>query len=85
MSCGKPIIGSRVGGIPGLVHEGENGLLFESEDVEGLAQCLEKMLSDQELREHMGRKSRELVESKFSSKKYGEYFRNMILEVFGDD
>ncbi len=85
MSCGKPIIGSRVGGIPGLVHEGENGLLFESEDVDGLAQCLEKVLSDKEVRERMGRKSRELVESKFSSKKYGEYFRNMILEVLGDD
>ncbi len=34
MACSVPTIATRVGGVPELVHDGENGLLFEVGDIE---------------------------------------------------
>lgn len=49
MSCGMPIVAPRVGGIPDVVIEGKNGLLFEVGNEEQLVTCLEKIHSDKKL------------------------------------
>ena len=59
MACGKPVIASRVGGIPFVVEDGKNGLLFESENVEELAEKVILLLRDEELRTKMGEAGRE--------------------------
>ena len=51
---GRAVIGSRVGGIPDLVRDGENGLLVEPEDPEALAEALLRVLSDRELAARLG-------------------------------
>jgi glycosyltransferase involved in cell wall biosynthesis len=43
---GRPVIGTTVGGIPDLIHDGENGLLVEPEDPQALADALVQVLSD---------------------------------------
>lgn len=83
MAAGKPVIGSRVGGIPDVIDDGGNGFLFESENVDDLADKIRKLLENEELRERMGRRSLELVEQKFSSKKYVENFVRMIEKCHG--
>jgi glycosyltransferase involved in cell wall biosynthesis len=52
MSAGKPVIGSRIGGIPELINEGENGFLFEAKNKNDLKKVLKKaaQLSDDEYR-----------------------------------
>lgn len=50
LSAQVPIIASGVGGIPEIVHNGENGLLCKSGDVEGFATAIEKLATDQQLR-----------------------------------
>lgn len=60
-----PVIGTRVGGIPEIVHEGENGYLFEKENVEGLADRIEILVNNREVREMMGRKSK-VISSRFT-------------------
>ena len=55
MSQGVPVVASRVGGIPELVEDGRNGLLFEAGDEAGLTACLEKLLKDRTLCEKLGR------------------------------
>lgn len=40
LGCGKPFIGTRVGGIPEMISSDEYGLLCEPEDVQGLFRCL---------------------------------------------
>ena len=52
---GRPVIGSRVGGIPDLVEDGANGLLVEPGDTEALAGALRRVLTDRDLAERLGR------------------------------
>ena len=59
MACGKPVVASNVGGIPFFVEEGKAGLLFESGNVEDLADKIMTILKNEELREKMGEAGRE--------------------------
>ncbi|WP_158253190.1 glycosyltransferase family 4 protein [Marinobacter maroccanus] len=54
MAAGKPRIGSSVGGIPTVIEDGIDGLLFESENVEDLARKLRMVLDDADLRDRLG-------------------------------
>ena len=56
---GRAVIGARVGGIPDAVREGENGLLVEPQDVEGIADALVRVLSDRALAERLGAQASE--------------------------
>ena len=53
MASGTPIIASKVGGIPEVISDGVNGLLFEPEKSEQLRACLEKLLGDRNLRQRL--------------------------------
>lgn len=50
---GKPVIGSRRGGIPEMIRDGENGLLFEPDAPGELAARLAQVARDASLREHL--------------------------------
>ena len=51
---GRPLVASRVGGIPDLVEDGVNGLLVEPGDPEALAAALVRLLTDRALAERLG-------------------------------
>ncbi len=51
---GRGVVGGRAGGILDLVRDGEEGLLVDPEDVDGLAAALERVLTDRELAERLG-------------------------------
>jgi len=67
MAMEKPVVASRVGGIPDLVQHGINGLLVTPGDVEGLAEALMKALNDKGLAEKMGKAGRKMISEKFSA------------------
>ena len=50
---GRPVVASRVGGIPDLVEDDVNGLLVEPGDTDGLADALVRVLTDRELAERL--------------------------------
>lgn len=50
MCLGLPVISTKVSGATDLIRDGENGLLVECDDVQDLANAMEKMLSDDTLR-----------------------------------
>ena len=54
MSAGLPIVASRVGGIPDLVKDGENGLLVPPADAGALERAISDLLSDKAKRKRMG-------------------------------
>lgn len=61
MGCGLPIIASDVGGNNEIVKEGENGFLIKENDVELIAQQIAELVNNKELRQRMGKKSREMA------------------------
>lgn len=46
MACGLPAVSTNLVGIPDLIRPDETGLIAEPEDVDGLADCLERLIQD---------------------------------------
>lgn len=65
--CG--IVATNVGGIPQMVEQEQTGLLIEPKDPEGLKSALEKLLSDPEVCERLGKNARAKVQKEFSIEK----------------
>lgn len=65
MALGIPVIAPNVAGIPDLIQDGRNGLLFPPTDWDALQGCLGRLMSDPELRERLGSAGRFEVESRF--------------------
>jgi glycosyltransferase involved in cell wall biosynthesis len=60
---GLPVIGTRTGGIPDAIRDGETGFLVEPDDVEGLANALQRLLTDPHLARQMGLANRQWAET----------------------
>jgi len=58
MAHGRPLVASRVGGLPELVDDGETGLLFSRGDADDLAAKMRLLLTDHALATRMGRAGR---------------------------
>lgn len=71
MAHGKPIIASRIGGIPEMVREGTTGLLFDPGNASQLAEKVRDLLLDRSRREAFGRNARRIVEDEYSLEDHG--------------
>jgi glycosyltransferase involved in cell wall biosynthesis len=65
MAAARPVVSTRLAGIPEMVRDGESGLLVAPGDVVALADALESLLRDPQLRERFGAAGRRVVEDKF--------------------
>jgi glycosyltransferase involved in cell wall biosynthesis len=66
LAAGRPVVATSVGGVPDVVRDGEDGLLVDLGDVDGLAERLARLAADAELRERMGAAGRERVLSRYA-------------------
>jgi type III pantothenate kinase len=57
-ACGRPLVGSAVGGLLDTVADGETGRLVPARDVPALAAAVRELLADRERAEQMGRTAR---------------------------
>jgi len=78
MAYGKPIIGSRIGGIPEQIEDGKTGFLFEMGNVEELAEKMIILTEDEGLRKKMGKAAREKLEKEYSLDSHC----NMLMEIY---
>ncbi|GCE48731.1 glycosyltransferase involved in cell wall biosynthesis [Thermosporothrix hazakensis] len=65
-ACGRPVIGSAVGGITFTIADGETGLLVPPRDPAALAERLYQLFKDRALCERMGEAARQRVEREFT-------------------
>jgi glycosyltransferase involved in cell wall biosynthesis len=66
LAAGRPVVATRVGGVPDVVREGEDGFLVEAGDVDALAERLAQLAADPELRERLGAAGRARVIPRYS-------------------
>jgi glycosyltransferase involved in cell wall biosynthesis len=65
-AAAKPIVASRMGGLPSIVSEGETGLLFTAGNATEIAEKVRYMFAHPYEADRMGRRAREIVETKYS-------------------
>jgi glycosyltransferase involved in cell wall biosynthesis len=69
-SIGRPVIGTKVGGIPELIIDGKTGFLFDSGNKEQLMECITKFLRNSDLIIEYGRNARQHIETNFDNKTF---------------
>ncbi|ULT56208.1 glycosyltransferase family 4 protein [Neobacillus drentensis] len=66
MGYGLPIVSTNVGGIPKIVHNGENGYVCEPGDIQAFSNAIIKILMNEEIRKKYGESSVEIVKQGYS-------------------
>ena len=84
MACRKCVIASRVGGIPEIIKDGENGILVPPGDCERLEQSILTMMRNKELRMRLAESGYETAKDRFAIQKVVEKTENLYMELILD-
>lgn len=80
-ACGTPVIVSNVGGLMESTKPNETSLVVEKKSVEDLAEKLNILVRDKDLRIKMGKAARKFVEDSYSLEKNFEYINKIYLHM----
>lgn len=80
-ACGTPVIVSNVGGLMESTKPNETSLVVEKKSVEDLAEKLNILVRDKDLRIKMGKAARKFVEDNYSLEKNFEYINKIYLHM----
>ena len=76
LEIGKPVIGSRIGGIPELIEDGKNGFLYKSDSVSELKEKMQELFVNDEKVIDFSNNSRKLYEKNYSP---NAYYNNLMI------
>lgn len=85
MAMGKPVIGSRMGGIPEQVEDGINGYLCEAGNAKEFTTAMNKLMADPALRRKMGEASRKKAETKYNLETHNRELMNIYEQLLKDE
>lgn len=80
-ACGRPVVGSDIGGIPDFIRRGHNGELVPPGDFQALAQQLASLLQAPERMDVMGARGRQLVETEHTWGAVGRRTERVLEDV----
>ncbi|MGC9184620.1 MAG: glycosyltransferase [Thiomonas sp.] len=83
MASSKAVLCTRVGGIPDVVIDGDNGLLVDAGDVPHFAQQLDRLLQDATLRQRLGQRARETVIARFDVSRTAAAYNQLHSQALG--
>jgi glycosyltransferase involved in cell wall biosynthesis len=81
MAAGKPLVATRVGGLPEVVRDGENGLLVDERDAHALASAIRALAGDPDVRRRMGEAGRKLVRESLNWSAVGARYASVLEET----
>lgn len=81
MAVGKPVVASRAGGLTEIVQDGVTGLTFTLRDAEALAIALEKLLTNDLMRNEMGKASKLRFNAEFTVDKMTDRFAEAFMKT----
>lgn len=85
MSCGTPVVGFNVGGIPDMIHPGQTGLLAQTGNIEDLAEKIMWMIQNPAERIRMGTKARDFSIENFSTETQGNKYLDLYHTVLAQN
>ena len=77
----KPCVGSDTGGIPEVIQDGVNGFLVPKADSKALADKMRILVENPELRNEMGKRGKQIAESKFDIKTMTRKIENLYRDL----
>jgi glycosyltransferase involved in cell wall biosynthesis len=83
-AAGRPVVASRVGGVPQIVAQGRTGLLFESGDEAALTEALSFLLANPADARRIGAAGRDYVRSQFDLRVMADAYEQHYRELLRD-
>jgi len=84
LSLARPVVATRVGGVPELIKDGVNGLLVEPRSPSALSSAITLLLKDRTLARCLGSKGREVVRNQFTVERMAKEVEQVFLELERD-
>ncbi len=82
LAAGVPVVASRVGGLPTLINDGDNGYLIEPGDYEAFAKSIVELKNDDEMRSRISASAKkyahEVLDQKYMHQKWEKMVEEMI-------
>lgn len=79
-ACGKPVVATRVGGLPDVIEDGRSGFLVPPQDPAALADAVIRVVQDPALAQAMGQRARELAETRYAWRVVAERMKSAFEE-----
>lgn len=84
MACGKPVIGTHIGGIPDIIEDGKTGFLVSPGDEKAQVEAIIELLTNSQRAKKMGQEGRRRVEKYFTSEAMVEKTANLYKQLIKD-
>lgn len=81
MECELPCISTDEGAIPDIIDDGNTGLIVEKQNTRSLADAIEKLLNDKQLRENMGIAGKKKFMQEFTLKRFEDRMVNILSQI----
>ena len=82
LASGKPLVGSKIGGIAMQIRDGWNGFLVEPGNERQLAEKIRYLIDNEEERRRMGKNSRKLAEEEFDWERIAKKYLKVYEEIY---
>jgi len=79
----KPVVASKVGGIPLQIKDSETGFLLDTEDIQGFAEKIVEILQHPKLGENMGKKGKEIVRDNYMITRLMSDYLDLFIDMLG--
>jgi glycosyltransferase involved in cell wall biosynthesis len=83
MAMSRPIVATRVSGIPDVIHDGDSGLLVPPSAPEALAEALRRLLTDPALRERLGKRAYTTMRERFDVARTAKAYEGLYAAALG--
>ncbi len=84
MAAGLPIVANAVGGVPEILEQSVTGLMVPAHNPESMAQALQRILADPELRSRLGAAARARALSEYTPRAYTrrlvDFYRKLLIQ-----
>ena len=85
LAIGKPVIGANIAGIPELVNDEINGLLYKYDDVSELKEKMEILFNDESLAEKYGNAAKKIANELYAKESYYKKINKIYSDLLGKE